>query len=83
LAQDQDIGRQSAAEAEGQLPILHDRSIDAYVGEIGERLVAVVPGANYPYQFKVVNASDIGGLIGKDDHSTLPLASTKRSDCWQ
>jgi predicted Zn-dependent protease len=74
LAQDQDIGRQSAAEAEGQLPILHDRSIDAYVGEIGERLVAVVPGANYPYQ---------GGLIGKDDHSTLPLASTKRSDCWQ
>jgi hypothetical protein len=33
--QDQEIGRQSAAEADRQLPILHDRSIEAYVQGIG------------------------------------------------
>jgi beta-barrel assembly-enhancing protease len=60
--QDQDIGKQSAAEAERQLPILHDQSIDAYVGRVGKRLAAVAPGAEYAYQFKVVNASDINAF---------------------
>lgn len=60
--QDQEIGRQSAAEAERQLPILRDRSIEAFVDGIGRRLAAVAPGANYPYQFKVVNASDINAF---------------------
>jgi hypothetical protein len=60
--QDQEIGRQSADEAERQLPILQDRSIEAYVDGIGRRLAAVAPGAKYPYQFKVVNASDINAF---------------------
>jgi Zn-dependent protease with chaperone function len=62
VEQDQEIGRQSATEAERQLPILSDRSIDGYVNAVGKRLAAVVPGANYPYQFKVVNASDINAF---------------------
>jgi Zn-dependent protease with chaperone function len=61
-AQDQEIGRQSAAAAERELPILHDQSIEAYVDRIGERLAKVAPGAEYPYQFKVVNASDINAF---------------------
>ena len=60
--QDQEIGRQSAAAAEQQLPILHDQSIEAYVAKIGKRLATVAPGAKYPYQFKVVNASDINAF---------------------
>src|SRR4026209_2824723 len=60
--QDQEIGRQSAEEAERQLPILGDRSIEAYVTAIGQRLAAVAPGAKYAYQFKVVNASDINAF---------------------
>jgi predicted Zn-dependent protease len=60
--QDKDIGRESAAAAERELPILRDQSIEAYVGRIGKRLAAVAPGANYPYQFKVVNASDINAF---------------------
>jgi predicted Zn-dependent protease len=55
--QDQEIGRQSADEIERQLPILHDRSIEAYVDGIGERLAAVAPGAQYAYQFELVNVS--------------------------
>ena len=62
LEQDQEIGRQSAADAERQLPILNDRSIEAYVNAVGKRLAAVAPGASYPYQFKVVNASDINAF---------------------
>ena len=61
-AQDQEIGKKSAAEAERQLPILHDDSIEAYVDRVGARLAAAAPGAEYPYQFKVVNASDINAF---------------------
>jgi len=60
--QDQEIGRQSAEAAEKQLPILKNKSVQAYVGKIGKRLAAVAPGADYPYQFKVVNASDINAF---------------------
>jgi Zn-dependent protease with chaperone function len=60
--QDREIGKQSAKEAEARLPILRDRSIEAFVGAIGSRLAAVAPGANYDYQFKVVNASDINAF---------------------
>jgi len=62
VEQDQEIGRQSAAEAERQLPILEDRSTTKYVDEVGRRLAAVSPGAKYEYQFKVVNASDINAF---------------------
>jgi beta-barrel assembly-enhancing protease len=61
-AQDEEIGRQSAQAAERELPILHDQSIEAYVDRIGERLAKVAPGADYAYQFKVVNASDINAF---------------------
>jgi len=60
--QDVEIGRKSAAEVEQQLPILHDGQIDTYVNAIGARLAAVIPGAKFPYQFKVVNASDINAF---------------------
>jgi Zn-dependent protease with chaperone function len=62
VEQDQEIGRQSADEVERQLPIINDRSIEKYVNAIGSRLAAVAPGANYQYQFKVVNASDINAF---------------------
>ncbi|HLF10741.1 MAG TPA: M48 family metallopeptidase [Gammaproteobacteria bacterium] len=60
--QDQEIGRQSADAAERQLPILEDQSIEAYIDRIGARLATVAPGAEYRYQFKVVNASDINAF---------------------
>ena len=62
VEQDQEIGRQSADEAERHLPILKDRSIQAYVDGVGKRLAGVAPGASYPYQFKVVNVADINAF---------------------
>jgi beta-barrel assembly-enhancing protease len=62
VQQDVEIGRQSAAEAERQLPILRDRAIEDYVDRVGRRLAAVAPGPKFPYSFKVVNASDVNAF---------------------
>jgi Zn-dependent protease with chaperone function len=62
VEQDVEIGRQSAAEAEQQLPILNRPAAEDYVNAVGKRLAAVAPGAKYPYQFKIVNASDINAF---------------------
>ena len=60
--QDVEIGRQSAVQAERQLPMLNDRRVDGYVSQIVQRLAAAAPGAKYPYQVRVVNASDINAF---------------------
>jgi Zn-dependent protease with chaperone function len=60
--QDVEIGRQSAAQAERQLPVLRDPSIAGYVDRIGRRLAAVAPGPRFPYTFRVINASDINAF---------------------
>jgi Zn-dependent protease with chaperone function len=60
--QDLEIGRQSATEVENQLPILRDRKADAYINAVGQRLAAAMPGTKFPYQFKIVNASDINAF---------------------
>ena len=60
--QDVEIGRQSAAEAERQLPLLNDERIASYASQIIRRLAAAAPGSKYPYQIKVVNASDINAF---------------------
>ena len=62
VEQDQEIGRQSAAQVERQLPLLSDTSTDQYVNAIAKRLADKAPGADYAYQFKVVNASDINAF---------------------
>jgi len=62
VQQDQEIGQHSAADAEQQLPILSDKSTDRYINAIGTRLANVAPGADYTYQFRIVNASDINAF---------------------
>jgi hypothetical protein len=60
------LGRQAAAEAEQQFPLLGDRDVDAYVERIGQRLVAAIPPEfqhhEFRYYFKVLNASDINAF---------------------
>ena len=62
VEQDVEIGRESAREAEKQLPLLTDRTVDAYVNRIMQRLSAHAPGARYPYTVKVVNAEEINAF---------------------
>ena len=60
--QDVELGRESAAEVERQIPIVKDPSIERYVSGIGKRLAAVAPGPKFPYEFKVTNLSDVNAF---------------------
>src|SRR5436309_4801116 len=65
-AQDVELGRQAAAQAEQQLPILRDDLVSSYVEAIGNRLVrAIPPELQHPefrYSFKVVNVREINAF---------------------
>src|SRR5712691_5896502 len=60
------LGRQAAAEAERQFPLLRDSEVTAYVEKVGQRLVASIPPefqhSEFRYYFKVMNASDINAF---------------------
>ncbi|HEX2120779.1 MAG TPA: M48 family metallopeptidase [Thermoanaerobaculia bacterium] len=60
--QDVEIGAQSAAEAERQLPILRDADVEQYVNNIGQKLARNAGGPQFQYRFRVVNASDINAF---------------------
>lgn len=60
--QDVQIGQQSAAQIERQLPLVRSQSVNSYVSHIGERLVASAPGPRFDYRFRVVDASDINAF---------------------
>ena len=60
------LGRQAAAEAEQQFPLLRDSQVQSYVEAVGQRLVAAIPPEfqhpEFRYYFKVINASDINAF---------------------
>ncbi|HXI13583.1 MAG TPA: M48 family metallopeptidase [Thermoanaerobaculia bacterium] len=60
--QDVEIGRQSASEANRQLPTVRDGSVNDFVNEIGQRLAANAPGPKFRYEFRVVDASDLNAF---------------------
>jgi Zn-dependent protease with chaperone function len=60
--QEMQAGQQAAAQAERQLPILRDGRAQDYASEIVRRLAAQAPGDRWPYQIKVVNASDVNAF---------------------
>jgi beta-barrel assembly-enhancing protease len=60
------LGRQAAAEAEQQFPLLRDGDVQSYVEEVGNRLVAAIPSEfqhpGFQYYFRVINARDINAF---------------------
>jgi beta-barrel assembly-enhancing protease len=65
-ADDVRLGRQAAAEAEQQYPLLRDPEVNAYVERVGQRLVASIPPEfqhpEFRFYFKVINARDINAF---------------------
>jgi Zn-dependent protease with chaperone function len=82
VEQDVEIGRQAAVEAEKQLPLLNDASVNRYLNRIVARLAAQAPGAKYPYQIKAVNAADINAfaLPGGPMYVNRGLITAARSE---
>jgi Zn-dependent protease with chaperone function len=66
IQDDVKLGRQAAAEAEQQFPLLRDNEVNGYVEDIGGRLVAAIPAEfqhrEFQYFFKVINARDINAF---------------------
>jgi beta-barrel assembly-enhancing protease len=60
--QEVQLGQQAAREAERQLPILRDGASQEYASELIRRLAQNAPGERWPYQIKVVNASDVNAF---------------------
>ena len=60
------VGRQAAAEAEQQFPLLRDSEVQSYVESVGQRLVTAIPPEfqhpEFRYYFRVINASDINAF---------------------
>jgi predicted Zn-dependent protease len=65
-AEDVKIGREAAADARRQLPLVRDKIVNAYVEDVGRRLVAAIrPELRHPnfrYQFQVVNERDVNAF---------------------
>ena len=82
VEQDIEIGRQSAVEAERQLPLLRNRNVDRYLNKIIGKLAAKTPGARYPYAIKAVNAADINAfsLPGGPMYVNRGLVEAARSE---
>lgn len=66
ISDDVKLGRQAAAEAEKQLPILNDSEVTSYLSRVGQRLVSSIPAEfrhpEFQYYFKAVNARDINAF---------------------
>src|SRR5437867_7833157 len=60
--QDVEIGRESAKQAEMQLPILNHRQAASYIDTLGKQLASHAPGEKYPYQCKIVNDTAINAF---------------------
>ena len=60
--QDVEIGRQSAAQVDRQMPTVNDAAISRYVSALGARLAAQAPGPKFPYRFRVVNLADVNAF---------------------
>jgi len=65
-SQDVELGRQAAAEARNQLPIMRDDAVTSYVENVGRRLVNAIPSElrhpEFQYTFETVNVREINAF---------------------
>src|SRR6185295_16991395 len=52
---DKRMGRQMAFAAERSMGLVHNPSLETYLGAVGERLVSEYPGRRFQYTFRIVD----------------------------
>lgn len=66
ISKDLEIGRKASAKVERTFPLLNDRTSEAYINQVGNRLASSVPPEfqhrEFNCQFKIVNARDINAF---------------------
>jgi len=62
-AQDIELGKQAAQDAEKQLNLITDRDVTNYITSLGAQLIARAPNENkFPFTFKVVDEKEINAF---------------------
>src|SRR4051812_37908621 len=80
LDQEVQLGQQAAAEVDKTMPILNDAELNRYIQNLGARLVAVAPGPQYPYTFKIVNEKDINAFAVPGGPLHINLGTIQAAD---
>lgn len=57
-----EIGRQAAAEIEGEFGVVNDPVLNQYVSNIGLRVAAVSERRELPWTFRILNESDVNAI---------------------
>jgi predicted Zn-dependent protease len=57
-----EIGRQGAADLEGQYGVLDDRAMQQRLESIGKRVAAVSEEPSFPWTFKILNTTEINAI---------------------
>lgn len=60
--QDAQIGYNSAAQVERQMPVVRDSAVTAYVDGIGQRLARYAPGPRFQYRFRVIDSPEMNAF---------------------
>jgi predicted Zn-dependent protease len=62
--QDIELGKRAAEDAKRQLPSCNAPRVDAYLSELGHKLIAKLPtgGVSYPFEFHCVNDKEINAF---------------------
>jgi len=68
LDQEWQLGQQMAAQVEQQVQLVRDPQALAYVRMVGERIHAVTPLANRPFDFEIVNDSSVNAFSVPGGH---------------
>jgi len=66
VSEDVKVGKEAAAQATKELPLLNDSRLDQYVAEVGSKLAAAIPAEfrhpEFQYTFRVVNQKEINAF---------------------
>lgn len=68
LEEEWQLGRQLATDIERQVRLNRDPEVNAYVQQMGQRIVARTPMANLPFQFHVVDDPEINAFAIPGGH---------------
>jgi beta-barrel assembly-enhancing protease len=68
LEEEWQLGQQLSQEIAGQVQLNNDPEVNAYVQQMGQRIVATTAMANLPFQFHVVNSSEVNAFAIPGGH---------------
>jgi len=80
LDEEWQLGNQAAAQVDQQVQLVNDSQANAYVRSVGERIHAVTPLANRPFDFKIINDSTVNAFSLPGGHVYINSGLIQQAD---